>query len=245
LTEALDAISAAEHASQPGPELSDSDERATRNAQRGTFARWLTTLDKLPPIRLPIGPAIPWRLGLPALVAVTILMAVLSRSSAQADSPGVQLPAEQTYPVQQEAPLFAKPQPTEVPVAQSTDTPAAQPLGVQDPAGAGFDVLDIGVKLIAVLALAYGSLMLLKRLGLGGASAASGGGVTQGVRVVSSLVLAPNRSIHVIKVAGGRTLLLGATPTAVNLIADLGELTDHETPEAASFFDVLKSKVGQ
>ena len=50
--------------------------------------------------------------------------------------------------------------------------------------------------------------------------------------------------MHVIKVPGGRTLLVGATPNAVNLIADLGEVGEDETPEASSFFDVLKGKVG-
>jgi flagellar biogenesis protein FliO len=41
------------------------------------------------------------------------------------------------------------------------------------------------------------------------------------VRVVSSIALAPNRSVHVIQVPGGKTLLVGATPTAVNLLAEL------------------------
>jgi hypothetical protein len=48
----------------------------------------------------------------------------------------------------------------------------------------------------------------------------------------------------VIKVPGGRTLLVGATPNAVNLLADLGDLAADETPDAGSFFDVLKGKVG-
>jgi len=199
----------------------------------------LAALDKLPPIRLPIGPAIPWRLGLPALVAVVVLMAVVSRPAAKADAPASQLPAQQTYPVQDSAPLFAKPD------AQPTETPAAPSLGVQDASPLGFDYVDLGVKLLVVLALAYGSLMLLKRAGIGGGGVASRAGVMgQGVRVVSSLALAPNRSVHVIKVPGGRTLLVGATPNAVNLIADLGEVGEDETPEASSFFDVLKGKVG-
>lgn len=220
---------------------------------------FVASLDKLPPIRLPIGPPIPWRLGLPALVALVVLMGVVSRSSAHADSPGVQLPAQQTYPVQQEAPLFTKaqaaqpsadepsgdapsvPQPSAA--LLSAAQPAAQPLGVQDPGGVGFDVFDLAIKLVAVLGLAYGSLMLLKRVGIGGAAGARAGGPTSGMRVVSSLVLAPNRSVHVIKVAGGRTLLIGATPNAVNLLADLGELADQDTPEVSSFFDVLKTKL--
>ena len=70
------------------------------------------------------------------------------------------------------------------------------------------------------------------------------GGGTPAMRVVASLALAPNRSVHVLKVPGGKTLLLGATPNQVNLIADLGELADDESPEATSFFDVLKGKIG-
>jgi flagellar protein FliO/FliZ len=114
---------------------------------------------------------------------------------------------------------------------------------VPESSAPGFDVMDIGIKLVAVLALAYGSLMLLKRAGFGGATAASTSASPQGVRIVSSLALAPNRSVHVLKVPGGRTLLVGATPNAVNLLADLGELAETETPEAASFFDVLKGKL--
>ncbi|TME43849.1 MAG: hypothetical protein E6I75_00915, partial [Chloroflexi bacterium] len=94
----------------------------------------------------------------------------MSRSSAHADSPGVQLPAQQTYPVQQEAPLFtnalqAQASNDEQTTATNTlqtqtppQAPAAAPLGTQDPGGIGFDVFDIGIKLAAVLGLAYGSL---------------------------------------------------------------------------------------
>jgi flagellar biogenesis protein FliO len=195
-------------------------------------------LGSLPPIRLPIGPPIPWRLGLPALVALVVLMGLISRSSAQADAPGVQLPAQELYPVQREAPLFTNAQQ----VATPEPTPAAQPLGVQEPS-LSTDVVDLVLKLVAVLALAYGSLMLLKRAGFGGAAVARSGGTTQGMRVVSALALAPNRTVHIIKVPGGRALLVGATPNAINLLADLGELADDETPEADSFFDVLKGKL--
>ena len=172
------------------------------------------------------------------LVALVVVMGVVSRSSARADTPGVQLPAQQTYPVQTEAPLFTNAQ-----QAQPPQAPATQPLGVPESNGPGFDFVDVGVKLAVVLGLAYGSLMLLRRGGFGGATAARTGGSPQGMRVVSSLALAPNRSVHMLKVPGGRTLLVGATPNAVNLIADLGELAETDTPEAASFFDVLKAKL--
>ena len=218
LTEALEAISSAQ------PEAPVAAPQAS--SRPGV---------SLPPIRLPIGPPIPWRIGLPALVALVVLMGVMSRASAGAEAPGVQLPAQQTYPVQNEAPLFTN--------AQQPQAPAAQPLGMPESTAPGFDFMDVGIKLVAVLALAYGSLMLLKRAGFGGATAASTSASPQRMRVVSSLALAPNRTVHVIKVAGGRTLLVGATPNAVNLLADLGELAEADTPEAASFFDVLKGKL--
>jgi flagellar biogenesis protein FliO len=233
LTEALEAISSAQSESESSLPRAAAAQPSARG--RGS---WLAALDKLPPIRLPIGPPIPWRLGLPVLVALVVLMGGMSRSSARADAPSVQLPAQQTYPVQSEAPLFTSSQQAEPP-----QPPAAQPLGLPDSSGPGFDLFDIAIKLAAVLGLAYGSLMLLKRGGFGGAPAAKTGGSPQAMRVVSSLALAPNRTVHVIKVPGGRTLLVGATPNAVNLIADLGEMAETDTPEAASFFDVLKARL--
>ena len=175
-----------------------------------------------------------------AIVAVT---AVMSRPSGHADAQGVRLPTPEPYAVQQEAPLFTNAQQAQAQPPAPAAAPAAQPLGVQDPGGLGFDAADIAFKLIAVLALAYGSLYLLKRIGVGGAATARTGSLP-GMRVVSSLALAPNRSVHVLKVPGGKTLLVGATPNQVNLIADLGDLAeDDDFPEATSFFDVLKSKI--
>jgi flagellar biogenesis protein FliO len=201
---------------------------------------WLAALDRMPPIRLPIGPAIPWKVGLPALVAAVVLMATLNHSTASADAQGVSLPAQETYAVQQSAPLFAGSQ-----QAQAAPTPQPAPVGVQDPTG-GFDFFDVGIKLAAVLGLAYGSLVLLKRAGVGGAGSSKSGGNAAGLKVVSSLALAPNRSVHVISVPGGKSLLVAATPNQVNLIADLGEVV--ATQEAAhdtSFLDVLASKIGK
>lgn len=233
LNEALEAINAANGVKRAAPA-----EPEVAVAPTGGLRSWLAALDKLPPIRLPIGPPIPWRLGLPALVALVVVMGMMSRSAGAADSAGVQLPAQQTYPVQQEAPLFAKPQlaadntssdisdtssTTPAPAPTVATPPPAQPIGVSEPAGVGgFDLMDLGIKLVAVLGLAYGSLMLLKKLGYGGAgSAVRATGSSQDVRVVSSIALAPNRSVHVIQVPGGKTLLVGATPTAVNLLAEL------------------------
>jgi flagellar biogenesis protein FliO len=105
-------------------------------------------------------------------------------------------------------------------------------------------MFDVGIKMFAVLALAYGSMLLLKRAGFGSAAGAVKNGASiQGMRVVSTLVLAPNRSVHVLKVPGSKLLLVGATPNQINLIAELGDIADDELPEAASFFDVLKGKL--
>jgi len=223
------------------------DDGAGAQPPQNSVVRWLKALDKMPPIRLPIGPAIPWRFGLPALVALVVLIAVIGRPTARADAQGVRLPAQETYAVQHDAPLFTQLNP-ETPAEaqpQSQGQPSAsQPIGVQEPAGAGFDVFDVGFKMIAVLALMYGSLMLLKRTGMGGASiAGKPGSGLQGMRVVSTLALAPNRTVHVIRVPGGRTLLVGATPNSINLLVDLGVLSEEETPEAASFLDVVKARL--
>jgi flagellar protein FliO/FliZ len=100
-------------------------------------------------------------------------------------------------------------------------TTSPQQIGVAEPSGlGGFDLVDVGIKLVAVLGLAYASLMLLKRFGYGGASPTRGGAGPE-LRVVSSVALAPNRSVHLLQVPGGKTLLVGATPTAVNLLAEL------------------------
>jgi flagellar biogenesis protein FliO len=231
-------------------------------AQRGVRA-FLAALDRLPPIRLPVGPAIPWRIGLPALVALLAVMLVLNRPTAHAETEGVRLPASETYAVQQEAPLFQKnaeaaqtsqttqPGQTSVVPGSPLTSQAGQPasVGVPDSApSGGMDFVDIMLKLVAVLALAYGSLSLLKRAGLGGAaptSASKPGTAGSNVRVVTSLALAPNRSVHVLQVAGGKTLLLGATPNQVNLLADLGEVNLDAPGAEANFLDILTSKLAR
>jgi flagellar biogenesis protein FliO len=197
---------------------------------------FVAALNKLPPIRLPIGPAIPWRYGLPLLFGALLVMVVVARPQGQPEKMGTSLPAQQTYAVQQESPLFAKP------VTEA----ASAPVGVAEPAAtASFDLFDVGIKFAAVLGLAYGSLMLLKKVGLGG-PAARGSQQMSGVRVVSSLALAPNRTVHVIRTPGGKSLLVGATTSQVNLIADLGELDeDSVAVDSGSFFDILSSKLAK
>jgi flagellar biogenesis protein FliO len=248
LSAALEAIQSA----QDGPAAEVAAQPPTAPVEKaprseGALSTYLTVLDKLPPIRLPIGPAIPWRIALPALVVLVALMFFLNRPTALAQ-PAVQaravptaMPADSLAdlqarqiinassstaqvdtltPAQPETTTALAPETT--PPAQPTPA-AAQPLGVPDPGGLGFDFVDLGVKLAAVLGLAYGSLLLLKKVGVGGSGVRGPGGTGQGMQVVSSLVLAPNRSVHVLKVPGGKTLLVGVTPTQVNLIADLGE----------------------
>jgi flagellar biogenesis protein FliO len=196
-------------------------------------AAFLDALDKLPPIKLPIGPAIPWRVGLPLLVGVLLVTVVMYRP-APSEPTGVKLPAQATYAVQEQSPLFTKPAPE-----------AQAPIGVQEPAAtSNVDFFDMGIKFAAVLALAYGSLMLLKRFGTG--AGLPKGSTPSGMRVVSSLALAPNRSVHVLRTPDGKSLLLGATPSQVNLIADLGELSDDAlVASGGSFFDVLAGKLAK
>jgi len=222
LSQALEAINS-HHAPNPSEPTPPQLEEPSRTPRALGLNGWLASLDKLPPIRLPIGPAIPWRIGLPLLLALMVFMGVTSvmgRSASQSDPVGVKLPAQQTYPAQ-DAPLFATPvaiQPTPEATPQST-------IGVSDSAASsGFDLGDIAIKLIAVLGLAYASLMLLKRFGVGGmGSSPRGSNNGPDVRVLSSIALAPNRSVHVIQVPGGKTLLVGATPTTVNLLTELDD----------------------
>lgn len=232
-----------------GRERSDelqAGEKAPRND--GALSTYVKLLDKLPPIRLPIGPAVPWRIALPALVGLLAVMVLLNRPAATAPTQALPTASPASTPVATAAsladqqarqiinssstqtdtttpdPSLPVPSNPSLPVA-SNPSPLAQPLGVADSAGLGFDFVDLGVKLAAVLGLAYGSLLLLKKAGIGGAGGGLRGpdGTRQGMQVVSSLVLAPNRSVHVLKVPGGKTLLVGVTPTQVNLISELSE----------------------
>jgi flagellar biogenesis protein FliO len=203
----------------------------------------LKAIDGLPPIRLPLGPAIPWRFGLPGLLALVLVLFVFARPTAHAETStnGFKLPAEsETYAVTQDSPFFAG--------TQQQQQQQQQPIGVAEPAALSVDVLDLTLKLVAVVALAYGSLVVLKRLGIGGGGSAStspGGATTEGLRVLSTLALAPNRSVHVVRAPDGKTLLVGATPGQVNLIAELGEVPELEAGGSGSFLDILTSKLQQ
>ncbi len=187
------------------------------------WERWLAlgrdavaALDRLPPIRLPVGPPVAWRYALPALVALVVVIAVMARPSPSATAAG-----------------------------DALLTQATPGLGVADPPGLGFDPIDLGVKLLLVIGLAYGSLLALKRLGFAGAvpsSTALPPGET--LRLLNSLTIAPNRSVHLIRGPGGKLLIVGSTPQQVNLIADLGERPDLALDDApVSFLQVLSDKI--
>jgi flagellar biogenesis protein FliO len=117
--------------------------------------------------------------------------------------------------------------------------------GVAEPPGSALDPLDLTLKLLFVLALAYGSLALLKRATHGGWTSRGGLPPSEALRVLSTLTLAPNRTVHVVRAPGGKTLLLGATPSHVNLIADLGDVpeVDPGVQPGGTFLDLLASKL--
>jgi len=72
----------------------------------------------------------------------------------------------------------------------------------------------VTLKLLAVLVLAYGALVLLRRYSLG-----SGLGRRAGaLEVLESVALGPNRAIYLIRV-GDRRLVLGVTATQITPLA--------------------------
>lgn len=212
------------------------DDPASAAAARPPLGRssgWrgaLAALDRLPPIQLPLGPPIPWRYGLSAFVALAILSLLL-----------LGRPTPDTRLAQSNMPVAAA---TASGLSDSAGGgTSAAPLGGGDALSPGIDPWDLAWKLLLVLALAYGSLRVLQRMGYGGA-VAGGLPAGEGMRVLATLTLAPNRSVHLLRLPGGRTLLLGATPTRVNLLSDLGQLPhDQAVPEPASFLQILNSKL--
>ncbi len=205
----------------------------------GAAARWaragrraLEALDRRPALRLPVGPPIPWRYGLLALAALVLLTAALARPGAA----GAPARGPSAVPAAVGGTLDAR---------DSRAAPPTPSLGVAEPPGLGFDLADLALKLALVVALAYGSLAALKRLGVGGAVPAAGvlpPGET--LRLVASLTLAPNRTLHVVRAPGAKLLLVGATPGQITLIADLGERPDLAGDEApASFLQLLTGKL--
>lgn len=100
-----------------------------------------------------------------------------------------------------------------VQTVQTSPPPAGQPTG-SDPLDWPGSLVDITLKLLAVLALAYVALAALRRYTYG-AHARRGGGSLQ---VLESASLAPNREIYLVR-AGDKRLLLGVTPTRIETLA--------------------------
>jgi flagellar protein FliO/FliZ len=72
----------------------------------------------------------------------------------------------------------------------------------------------VTLKLVAVLALAYVTLWLVKRYSVG----APLGKRSSALQVIESTTLAPNRSIYLVNVEG-RRLLLGVTASQITTLA--------------------------
>jgi flagellar biogenesis protein FliO len=201
--------------------------------RKTSFLAWL---DRLPPIRLPVGPAIPWRYGLPGAVVLLVVWALLlARPTSQRPEPAT---SPRALAVATGESLFGGERSQIAPSASGS-------VGVAEPPGSAVDVFDLGLKLFFVLALAYGSLALLKRASQGGWAPRGGLPTPDALRVLTTLTLAPNRTVHVVRAPGGRTLLLGATPSQVNLIADLGDVpeVDPGVQSGGTFLELLASKL--
>jgi flagellar biosynthetic protein FliO len=98
------------------------------------------------------------------------------------------------------APVAAAPAPPRPTAAEPLDFPGA--------------AVDVTLKLVAVLALAYLTLALVKRYSLG----ATLGKRSSAMQVIESTTLAPNRSIYLVNVEG-RRLLLGVTASQITTLA--------------------------
>jgi flagellar biogenesis protein FliO len=198
-----------------------------------SFLAWL---DRLPSIRLPFGPPIPWRYGFPAAVLLIVVWALLLGRPASQSS---QLSASPR------GPAFASGESLVGSERSQTTTPTNGSVSVAQAPGSELDPLDLSLKLLFVLARAYGSLALLKRATLGGQASRGALPPSEALRVLSTLTLAPNRTVHVVRAPGGRTLLLGSTPSQVNLIADLGDVPEVDSTEqpGGTFLELLASKL--
>jgi flagellar biosynthetic protein FliO len=113
-------------------------------------------------------------------------------------------------PVSEPAPATPAAEPPPVaPAAAAAPRPErAEPLDF--PAAA----VDVTLKLVAVLALAYVTLALLKRYSLG----PSLGKRSSTMQVIESTTLAPNRAVYLLNVEG-RRLLLGVTASQITTLA--------------------------
>ena len=99
--------------------------------------------------------------------------------------------------------------------ASSNFQPAPEWIGKTAGGGALSDLLRLGMNLGIVLALLYGTLWLLRRLGPAGLARHG-----RSIRVIESASLGQGRSLVVVE-AGERRLLLGVTAQQISLVSEL------------------------
>jgi flagellar protein FliO/FliZ len=126
--------------------------------------------------------------------------------------------AASTEPVSTTAAPTVAPEPTRAPEPAPTAPVAAAPAPPRPTAAEPLDfpgaAVDVTLKLVAVLALAYVTLWLVKRYSVG----ATLGKRSSALQVIESTTLAPNRSIYLVNVEG-RRLLLGVTASQITTLA--------------------------
>jgi flagellar protein FliO/FliZ len=99
--------------------------------------------------------------------------------------------------------------------ASSNSQPAPEWVGKTAGGGALSDLLSLAMNLGIVLALLYGTLWLLRRLGPAGLARHG-----RSLRVIESASLGQGRSLVVVE-AGERRLLLGVTAQQISLVSEL------------------------
>jgi flagellar biosynthetic protein FliO len=121
--------------------------------------------------------------------------------------------------------------------AGSSITGEAQRPDLWDGPGVAVDVL---LKLLFVLGLAYALLALLRRFGPGAVWRDRQGQL----RVLESANLAPNRTIYLVR-AGDRQLLLGVTPTQITPLSEWElEQVAPDVPIPPSFAEAISTATG-
>lgn len=141
-----------------------------------------------------------------------------------------------THSVEKPAPQAAKPavkpaaKTVEVPAKPAVKPPAAaterpfltdyeDPKAERQDMPLGRVILDLAWKLMVVLGVAYAALYALRGLMVrqGGLPGRKGA-----LRVLESTTLAPNRSIHLVRVAG-KVIVVGSTPEQVTALAEIDD----------------------
>jgi len=95
--------------------------------------------------------------------------------------------------------------------------------------GSGYSLmsaLDLALKLVLVLILAYVCMLGLKKFSQR-RIAASGKGAS--LRVMDTIGLAPNRQLHIVAL-GDRAFLIGSTPDSISLISDVSQVEGMSGP---------------